>query len=405
MRKHVVVIGKGGREHALAYGLRKSAEVTVIPGRAGIPGSSDVPLESSLTDLFVIGPEEPLVGGLADDLRGQRYTVFGPGIEGAQLEGSKIWMKSFLDEAGIPTAPWEWFGAGNIAGAEKYLKSLKPPYVIKTDGLAAGKGTFVTFDPALAIEDARTKLNGYAFGDAGRRIVIEEGLSGPELSFLAVCNGSGWVLLPSARDYKRLLNGDRGPNTGGMGAFSPVPDSPGPDVLGPIIDATTRQLKLLGIDYRGALYGGLMLTEDGPKMLEYNIRFGDPETQVIVPRLRSDLTELLFRAGNGERLPEVTEEGACVTVVLASEGYPTSPVKGDVITGIRQAGDMEGVLVFHSGTALDENDNFITDGGRVLSVTASGATIKKARELAYRAVKKIHFRGMQYRTDIAEDVE
>lgn len=393
----IVVVGSGGREHALQWALSRTAEVVVTPGRAGIPGSTKTDPEKLDADLFVIGPEVPLVDGLADHLRNQGKLVFGPGAEGSKLEASKIWMKKLLVAARVPTAEFEVFLPGMEGTAEWYLTDhLPPPWAIKTDYLAAGKGSFVTGKRELAIADAKAKLQ-----KGG--IVIERGLSGPEVSFFAICSGNSWVLLPFARDYKRLLDGDRGPNTGGMGSFSPVSDSPSIDVVAPIIDPTLVELNRRDIDYRGVLYGGLMLTPSGPKMLEYNIRFGDPETQVILPRITDDLAQLLASAANGAPLTgEVKAEGACVTVVLASEGYPGSPRAGDVITGIDEANAIDGVMVFHAGTAMDNDGNFITAGGRVLNVTAQGATVAEARERAYRAVSCIHFQGMQHRSDIAE---
>ncbi|HJV09211.1 MAG TPA: phosphoribosylamine--glycine ligase, partial [Acidimicrobiales bacterium] len=279
----VCVVGSGAREHALAVALSRHADVVVAPGNPGIPWSTTERPEDIAADLFVIGPETPLVNGLADYLRGAGRLVLGPGAAGAQLEGSKAWMKAVLKEASVPTARYGAFADEEPALA--FLRSLPGPWVVKTDGLAAGKGVLVTesFDEAAA--DVRAKLSGEAFGDAGRRVVIEEYLDGPELSLLCVCDGKRAVALAPAQDFKRLSDGDAGPNTGGMGAYSPVPIA-GKDVVDEVLERavlpTLAALQARRIDYRGVLYAGLMLTSDGPKMLEYNIRFGDPEAQVVL---------------------------------------------------------------------------------------------------------------------------
>ncbi|MDB5178888.1 MAG: Phosphoribosylamine--glycine ligase [Patescibacteria group bacterium] len=395
----IVVVGQGGREHALASVLGRTADVITTPGNPGIPNSTNIRPEDLEADLFVIGPEVPLVGGLADTLRAQGKLVFGPGADGAQLEGSKVWMKQLLDDAGVPTAAWKPFS--DPGPAEAYLRTLRPPYIVKTDGLAAGKGVLVTRDLDTAIADAKHKLSGEAFGESGRRIVIEEALSGPEVSFFAVCGGSDFVLLPTAQDHKRVSDGDQGPNTGGMGAFSPAPDGLDTAEVKTIVRKTLAELKRRGIDYRGMLFGGLMLTPDGPKVLEYNIRLGDPEAQVVLPRLTSDLAHMLVRAAAGATPAEPTSAGACVSVVLACEGYPEAPRTGGVITGVEEAGALEGITVFHAGTARDGQDRLITAGGRVLNITATGSTVAEARDRAYAAIKLIHFPGMRFRTDIA----
>lgn len=394
----VVVVGKGAREHTLAVALGRTAEVVVTPGGPGIPGSDSTDPRKLEADVFVIGPEKELVEGWADDLRAQNKLVLGPGADGAKLEGSKIWMKELLREAGVPTASFGAFWPDHRQEAERFLRSMAPPWAIKTDYLAAGKGVLVTSELDQAIADVRAKLQKGA-------IVIEEGLIGRELSFFALCWGSGYIFLPSAQDYKRLLNGDKGPNTSGTGAYSPVPNAPGHEIFGPIVDATLKELRRRGIDYRGILYGGVMLTADGVKVLEYNVRFGDPETQVTLPRIEGDLAELFRCVAAGQAVEEVTTRDACVTVVLASEGYPTEPKTGDVINGIEWAEAIDGVTVYHAGTARDDRERLVTAGGRVLSVTAQAETIPKARALAYQAVRRIHFHGMQYRSDIAADVE
>jgi phosphoribosylamine--glycine ligase len=396
----ICVVGSGGREHALQDALSRSADsVLVTPGNAGIPGSVPTPPEEIDADLFVIGPEVPLVRGLADRLRAQGRLVFGPGADGARLEGSKRWMKALLVEAGVPTARHGAFGAAEPALA--YLRSLAPPYVVKTDGLAAGKGVLVTESRAEAEDDVRAKLSGTSFGDAGRTVVIEEALAGPELSVLCLCDGRRAVPLAPAQDFKRLGDGDTGPNTGGMGAYSPVPVA-GPGVVAEVVERavepTLAALRDRRIDYRGVLYCGVMLTVDGPKVLEYNIRFGDPEAQVVLPRIRGDLTAALAEAAAGDLRTELSwDERAAVTVVLAAPGYPTAPRAGDPIQGLDEALALPDVTVYSAGVAPGPR----TAGGRVLDVTALGHDVAAARRRAYEAVATISWPGMQYRTDIA----
>jgi phosphoribosylamine---glycine ligase len=401
----ICVVGGGGREHALAHVLARTADVVVTPGNPGIPGSVATPPEDVDADLYVIGPEQPLVDGLADRLRAQGKLVFGPGADGARLEGSKAWMKQVLTEAGVPSARYGAFT--DVGSAVEFLKSLPGPFVVKTDGLAAGKGVLVTGSLDEAADDVRAKLSGSAFGEAGRTVVVEEGLDGPELSVLAVCDGTRAVALAPAQDFKRVGDGGAGPNTGGMGAYSPVPVA-GADVVDLVMDGavepTLATLRKQGIDYRGVLYAGVMLTPDGPKVLEYNVRFGDPETQAVLPRLSSDLADLLAQAAAGDLTgePAFVPE-ACVTVVLASEGYPASPRTGDVIDGIAEAAAMPGVTVFCAGVTADSGGRLVTAGGRVLDVTAVGETIFEARGRAYAAVSCIRWPGMHHRSDIALD--
>ena len=399
----VCVIGSGGREHALASALGRTAEVVVAPGNPGIPGSVAAPPEEVDADLYVIGPETPLVEGLADRLRADGRPVFGPGADGARLEGSKAWMKDVLAEAGVPTAAYGAFT--EVEPALDFLAGLPGPWVVKTDGLAAGKGVLVTESLDEASADVRAKLSGQAFGDAGRRVVIEEWLDGPELSLLCVCDGHLAVPLAPAQDFKRLSDGDAGPNTGGMGAYSPVPVA-GPGVMAEVLERAVRPtldaLRARGIDYRGVLYAGLMLTSQGPKVLEYNVRFGDPEAQVVLPRYTGDLAALLAEAAAGglQSAPQF-DERAAVTVVLATEGYPFTPRSGDVIEGLEEAGDLPDVTVFCAGVGRDEARRWLTAGGRVLDVTALGYDLAAARATAYDAVSRISWPGMHYRTDIA----
>ena len=409
----VCVVGSGGREHALAVVLGRTADVVVTPGNPGIGGTTaeghtitsvSTPPEALDADLFVIGPEAPLVDGLADRLRRAGRLVFGPGADGARLEGSKAFMKEVLAEAGVPSAR---FGAfADPAAAKAYLRTLPGPWVIKTDGLAAGKGVLVTGSMAEAEADIDAKLSGQAFGEAGRQVVVEEGLSGPECSLLVLCDGERVVPLAPAQDFKRLGDSDEGPNTGGMGAYSPLPFVDGA-LVDQLVDEAVRPLvaalRARGIDYRGVLYAGLMLTEQGPKVLEFNVRFGDPEAQVVLPRLDCDLTALLAEVAAGAltSVPSFSSEAA-VCVVLASEGYPEAPRTGDRIAGLDEAGSIDGVTVFHAGTASIASGPAVqTAGGRVLGVTAMAGSIAEARDRAYRGVAAISWPGVQIRSDIA----
>ncbi len=408
-----VVVGSGAREHALAWALSKGAEVVVTPGNAGIAAHGitcvDTPATKLDADLFVVGPEAPLVAGLADELRAQGKVVLGPGADGARLEGSKAFMKEFFTAAGIPTAAYGAFR--DEASAFGYLATMTPPYVIKTDGLAAGKGVLVTHDLEEARRDVAAKLSGTAFGEAGTTVVIEEGLIGEECSFHVLCDGSKAIGLAPSQDFKRVGDHDQGANTGGMGAYAPMAKMTENDIseiMREIIEPTTHELARRGIDFRGVLYAGVMLTAAGPKLLEYNVRFGDPETEVLVPLMGERLFDLLWSVGAGrlgEELVPWSLAGAAVTVVIASEGYPQSPRTGDVIAGLGPDGQLEhadaNVVVFHAGTARDADGNFVTHGGRVLAVTGLGQTVAEARRRAYEGSALITFRGSVRRSDIA----
>jgi phosphoribosylamine---glycine ligase len=402
----VCVVGSGAREHVLAHVLGRTADVVVTPGSPGIPGSVGAPPAEVHADLYVVGPEAPLVAGLADELRGAGRLVFGPGADGAHLEGSKAFMKELVSAAGVPTARYQAFS--EVGPALDFLRSLPGPWVTKTDGLAAGKGVLVAPTLAEAEADVRAKLSGESFGDAGRTIVIEEGMTGPELSLLVVCDGTQAVPLAPAQDFKRVGDGDTGPNTGGMGAYSPVPAASGDvvaDVMDRFIGPTLAELRRRGIDYRGVLYAGLMLTPAGPKLVEYNVRFGDPEAQVVLPRLTGDLAELLAAAAAGDLSaapPPAFAPDAAVTVVLASEGYPVAPRTGDVIEGIAEA-EATGATVFCAGVAAGEGGRLVTAGGRVLAVTGTGPSVAAARDHAYRAAGCISWPGLHHRTDIARE--
>jgi phosphoribosylamine--glycine ligase len=351
----------------------------------------------------VIGPEAPLVDGLADRLRAAGRLVFGPGAEGARLEGSKCFMKQVLLDAGVPTARYGAFD--EVEPALAFLRQLPGPWVVKTDGLAAGKGVLVATELDEAEADVREKLSGAAFGDAGRSIVIEECMEGPELSILAVCDGQRSVALAPSQDFKRAFDGDAGPNTGGMGAYSPVPgvdDDLVAQIMETFVAPTLATLRERGIDYRGVLYAGLMLTPQGPRMLEYNVRFGDPESQVVLPRLQSSLVDLLVAAARGALGAEPTfRPDAAVTVVCASEGYPTAPRVGDVIEGLDAARAVPGVSVFCAGVGAGPDGTLVTAGGRVLNVTGFGPTRQDARARAYEAVALLSWPGMHVRHDIA----
>ncbi len=419
-RLKVCVVGAGGREHALAVALARSAEVVVTPGnpamtaRAQTSGPHGISIsaaepESVDADLWVVGPEGPLVDGMADRLRGRGKLVFGPGADGARLEGSKSWMKALLVDAGVPSAAYGTFEAE--APAVEFLAGQPGPWVVKADGLAAGKGVLVTGSLDEAIADVRAKLSGAAFGDAGRRVVIEEALVGTELSVMAICDGTRALPLAAAQDHKRLGDGDTGPNTGGMGAFSPV-SGIGAEVVADIMDGavlpTLRTLGARGIDYRGILYAGIMVTAAGPRVLEFNVRFGDPEAQVVLPRWQGDIAAVLAAAAAGhlERVdaPDFGNDAA-VCVVLAAGGYPLAPVIGERIEGLGSASALPGVTVYGAGVAVDPRGGggLVTAGGRVLGVTAVAESVGQARRRAYEAVEHISWPGLVCRGDIAAD--
>ncbi|MDP9075396.1 MAG: phosphoribosylamine--glycine ligase [Actinomycetota bacterium] len=414
----VCVVGAGGREHALAVAIARTATVVVAPGNPGmtlLSGGDNLRCtpeqpEHVDADLWVIGPEVPLVDGLADRLRAAGKLVLGPGADGARLEGSKAWMKDVLVSAGVPTAAHASFEQAEPA--IDYLRRLGGgPYVVKTDGLAAGKGVLVTESRSEAIDDIRAKLSGSSFGLAGRRVVIEEGLVGDELSVMAICDGNTAVALAPAQDFKRAGDGDTGPNTGGMGAFSPVPLA-GDDLVAAVMEQavlpTLSALRRRGIDYRGVLYAGIMLTAEGPKVLEFNVRLGDPETQVVLPRWQGDVAAVLASAASG-RLASAGQptfdDQAAVCVVLAAAGYPASPRLGDAISGLDRAGSMEGVQIYASGTTTagpDGRGRLVAGGGRVLGITGLGPSLAQARNRAYAAAACVEWTGRQYRHDIAE---
>ncbi len=415
----VLVVGSGGREHAISWGLARSPRVTelvVAPGNAGIAKSARTVPEVAADDvvsvldlctrerpdLVVIGPEAPLVAGLADALRERGFSVFGPEASAARLEGSKAFAKELMVEANVPTARAETFA--DLGAALAFVDELGGRAVVKADGLAAGKGVTVAADRAGAEAALRECLEDRRFGDAGTRVVVEEVLEGPEVSAFALVDAHTLAPLALAQDFKRIGEGDRGPNTGGMGAYSPLPwvDASTEEAIWKIVGDTVAALRARGVVYRGLLYTGLMLTHDGPKVLEYNCRFGDPETEVVIPRIAGDLVDLL-EATALDRLSDqkvALLDDAAVTVVLASRGYPESSTSGVAIEGLDRAETVPGATVFHAGTAV-RDDTVVSAGGRVLAVTGTGATIADARAVAYRAADHITFDGMTYRRDIA----
>lgn len=416
---NVLVLGSGGREHALAWAIAKSPRLDslfVAPGNGGTATiAKNVPLDmndadavigfarSENIDLVVVGPEAPLVAGVADAIRAAGIAVFGPGAKGARLEGSKSFSKEFMLAHGLPTARYKKCTSQDEA--MDYLHEVGAPIVVKADGLAAGKGVVVAEDMEEAEEAVRDCFAG-DFGEAGSVVVIEEMLEGPECSMLAFLSEGKALAMPCAQDHKRAFDGDLGPNTGGMGVYSPVP------CVTPELEAAMQEImqnaaaataKEFDDAYTGVLYGGFMLTAEGPKLLEFNARFGDPETQVIMPRLESDALEAFYMVATGklDALDLRWTDQVAVCVVLASDGYPGSYEKGKVILGIEEAEELDGVTVFHAGTAFNQDDELVTNGGRVLNVVALADTFEDARELAYEACDKINFEGKQYRHDIA----
>lgn len=388
----IAIIGNGGRENALMWRLAHESYSVQLMTPDQAKNAQDI-------DLYVIGPEQPLVDGLADDLREQGKLVFGPSAAHAKLEGSKYFMKECLDKAGVQTAAWASFQQGQEAEFEQYMANAAADWsgwVIKTDYLAAGKGVLVTDDSNVAIRDGIEKLLDGA-------VVVEQKLVGRELSFFAICSGDGsFVFLPSARDYKRVYDNDEGPNTGGMGSYSPIDNEPSIEERSAIVEALLNIDELKG--YIGVLFGGLMVTDDGVYVLEINVRFGDPEIQSILPRLDGKLGEILATAAASQQLPvgELPASGVCVTIVLASEGYPSSPVLGRAITGVSDVEQNFGdkVMVFPAGVKYQDGAP-TTSGGRILCVTALADDMTSARDNAYAAISQIHIDGGHYRTDIA----
>ncbi|WP_462324757.1 phosphoribosylamine--glycine ligase [Desulfoplanes sp.] len=417
---NILLVGSGGREHALAWKINQSQLLTklyIAPGNGGTAlegenvaiGADDIPALVSFAqeksiDLVVAGPELPLVLGLKNALEEKNIPCFGPGAYGAQLEGSKGFAKSVMEEAEVPTADFAVFDDPSMA--REYLARQTMPVVIKADGLAAGKGVVIVDNVQEGLDTLEEMMGAKIFGSAGSRVVIEEALQGEEASFLAFCDGRTVVPLPSSQDHKRIGEGDTGPNTGGMGAYSPAPILPRKDyqatsdlVLKPII----QHLDAMDHSFKGVLYAGLMYTDKGPYVLEYNVRFGDPECQPLLARLDTDIVEIMLACIEGRldkmRISVKPEHSLCV--VLAADGYPGSYGKGMEITGIEDAETIPGVKVFQAGTRL-ENGRTLCNGGRVLGVTALGRDLEEAQARAYRAVDKINFDGKCYRGDIGD---
>ena len=418
----VLVVGSGGREHALAWRLSREAGVTALfcaPGNVGIAaiaepvtlknaaGDPDELLafaERAAIDLTVIGPELPLDRGIVDRFRAAGRRVFGPPRAAAQLECSKVFAKGFMARHGIPTARYRVCASAAHARAAIASGEFGFPVVLKADGLAAGKGVVVAADRDAADAAIRAAMEEQQFGAAGARLVIEECLVGPEVSFFALCDGTRAIPITSAQDHKRIFDDDRGPNTGGMGAFAPSPlldASTERAIMAGVVEPVLRGMRAEGTEYRGFLYAGLMMTCAGPKVIEFNVRFGDPEAQAVMPLLDGDLLPLLVAAADGDLGARrvALKSGVSVGVVLASAGYPGQVAAGVPIDGLHRASQLPGVTIFHSGTALD-GERIVTAGGRVLTVVGTAATWQEAIDRAYQGVSAIEFEGMQYRTDI-----
>jgi len=415
----ILVVGSGGREHAMCWALSKSKrqpKLYCAPGNAGIAQlaqcldikAEDIPAlvkwcKEHKPNLVVVGPEIPLCLGLADELIKEGFQVFGPTQDGAQMEGSKDFTKKLLLDNHIPTAKAATFT--DYEKALAYVRSQGAPIVIKADGLAAGKGVTVCENLAQAEAALEEAMKKKIFGDAGSKVVIEEFLAGEEASVLAFVDGESIVPMVSAQDHKRIFDGDKGPNTGGMGAYSPAPvvtEALSTEILEKILKPTVAALKRMGIIYKGVLYAGLMITREGPKVIEYNCRFGDPETQVVLPRLKTDFVNICMAVAQGKlsHLKIEWDERPAACVVMASQGYPGSYPKGKVIEGLDIAAKKPDIHVFHAGTSRGANGQVVTAGGRVLCVTGMGATIEGAIQKAYEGVGDIRFEGAHFRKDI-----
>ncbi len=415
----ILIVGDGGREHALAWKLThdsRKPELFCASGNAGCAelatildiSSSDVDgllswAKENRPDLTVVGPEAPLCAGIVDAFENEGLRVFGPSKAAAQLEGSKLFAKEVMQAAGVPAAESKSFS--DHQEALDYLGTLEFPVVVKADGLAAGKGVTVCETLSQAKTALHDAMVDKAFGDAGSQVLIEDCLIGEEASILAMIDGKNVVMLASSQDHRRVFNNDEGPNTGGMGAYSPAPivtDELWPVIREQVFERMLTELNKRGITYKGILYAGIMLTENGPKVLEFNCRFGDPETQAILPRIEGDMIPALEACIDGTLTEDMItwRSGSCVCVVMASGGYPGAYEKGKAIEGLNEVRDLDGVVVFHAGTKLD-GDTVITSGGRVLGVTAIGENLHANVKQAYLAILKIRFDQAQYRTDIA----
>ena len=419
----VLIVGSGGREHAIAMSVAKSPKVDKIycaPGNAGIAGVAEcVDIKAmeldklanfaseNNIDLTIVGMDDPLVAGIVDVFEAKGLRVFGPRKNAAIIEGSKVFSKDLMKKYNIPTAAYESFT--DPAKAKEYLEDCKYPIVLKADGLALGKGVLICNTREEAMEGVKTLMQDKQFGDAGNSIVIEEFLTGREVSVLCYCDGTHIKPMTSAQDHKRAKDNDEGLNTGGMGTFSPSPfydDVARKFCEDYVFQPTMDAMKKEGRDFVGILFVGLILTPDGPKVLEYNARFGDPEAQVVLPRMKTDIITVMESCIDG-KLDEVElefEDNACVCVILASDGYPEKYEKGKVITGLENFEGKDGYYVFHSGTKFD-GDNIVTNGGRVLGITAKGDNLKEARKNAYEATKWINFDNKYMRNDIGKAID
>lgn len=423
---NILLLGSGGREHALAWKLSQSPRCKQLWIAPGNPGTAACGTNVSLSladfrglgafclqnavDMVVVGPEEPLVKGIADffaaDPALNKITFIGPTAAGARLEGSKDFAKAFMERNGIPTAAYQSFTAENLEEGFRFLERLRPPYVLKADGLAAGKGVVILDDVDAAKDELRQMLEHAKFGSAGNTVVIEEFLQGIELSVFVLTDGTDYRLFPEAKDYKRIGEGDTGLNTGGMGAVSPVPFA-NEDfmrrVVEQVVQPTVQGLKREGIDYKGWIFIGLMNVDGRPFVIEYNVRMGDPETEVVIPRIQSDLAELLSAVGNG-KLSETAfnvDPRTAATVMLVSGGYPEAYEKGKRIGGLSQTTES---LLFHAGTQTGDDGSVISSGGRVLAVTSFGDSVTDAVAKSYRTIDGIRFDGMYFRKDIGKDL-
>ncbi len=421
--ENVLIIGNGGRENSLAWAIQKNElikNIYLLPGNAGstrINKSKRIDLDFNDTkslikhvsdldiDLVIIGPENPLAMGLADTLREKKFKVFGPGADGAKLESSKSWANKFMEDANIPTA--KFWKVNSIKEAQKIISESPEPLVVKADGLASGKGVFVPESREESLDAAKVIFNG-KFGNAGQIVVLEEKMRGPEVSVFALCDGENYVLLPTAQDHKRLNENDKGPNTGGMGAYSPTPlitKSYLERITNEIIEPTINQLKKKNIDYRGVLYFGLMLTNEGPKVIEYNCRFGDPECQTIMPLMDKDFVLLLQKCSMGmltsnQKINMPDKVSGCV--IATSGGYPGKYDVGHPID--LEVNESDELQIFDSGTSLNKEGKVVTNGGRVLSVVCQGKNFDEVFDKSYKNLKKINFKGMFYRKDIGHQV-
>ncbi len=414
----VLLIGAGGREHALAYALSRSqmaGDIYCTPGNGGIAEYAKcIDLDASdhqelikfcwenNVGLVVVGPEQPLVEGIVESLEAEGIKTFGPTKKAAQLEASKSFTKEFSTKYKIPTASYQVFAKGD--DFEGYLKDCALPVVIKADGLAAGKGVTIAQSHEEALDAVRACFDG-RFGSAGGKVVIEDCLVGEEASFFAICDGEYAMELPTAQDHKRAFEGDEGPNTGGMGAYSPAPvmtDVLRKQVMDEIIMPTLKGMKADGAPYKGVLYAGLMITDKGPQLIEYNVRFGDPECQVLMARLRSDIAPVLMASSDGmlDRMVHRFDDRAAITVVMAAKGYPGNYESGSEIKGLEEAASDPDIMIFHAGTRRDEEGRIFATGGRVLNITALGKTVGEARDKAYAAIDKIDWPEGFYRKDI-----